>query len=139
MSAAHDDEAIAAGSGARGVRGGTLTVQPLVGAVIAGTQKGGTSALATYFVEHPEIGMPRVKELHYFDADAVFAAPAPDPAPYEAQFARREGVRVYCDATPIYMFWEPVPARVHRYNPAMKWILLLRNPVTRAYSQWNRT
>ncbi|MBS0321728.1 MAG: sulfotransferase [Proteobacteria bacterium] len=110
---------------------------PLVGALIAGTQKGGTSALSTYFAEHPEIGMPRIKEVHYFDSDTVFAGGQPDAAAYEAQFPRRSGVRIFCDATPIYMFWAQAPERIHRYNPAMKWILLLRNPITRAYSQWN--
>ena len=41
------------------------------------------------------------------------------------------------DRTPIYMYWNPAPQRIAAYNPAMKWIMLLRNPATRAYSQWN--
>ena len=45
--------------------------------------------------------------------------------------------RLLGDATPIYMYWEPTPQRIRRYNPAMKLIMLLRNPVTRAYSHWN--
>jgi hypothetical protein len=35
------------------------------------------------------------------------------------------------------MYWESAPQRMQRYNPAMKLIMLLRNPVTRAYSHWN--
>jgi hypothetical protein len=35
------------------------------------------------------------------------------------------------------MYWQPAPQRIQRYNPAMKLIMLLRNPVTRAYSHWN--
>jgi hypothetical protein len=35
------------------------------------------------------------------------------------------------------MYWEPALARIRDYNPAMKFILILRNPVTRAYSHWN--
>ena len=35
------------------------------------------------------------------------------------------------------MYWEPVPARMREYNPDMKIIVVLRNPVMRAYSHWN--
>jgi hypothetical protein len=52
-------------------------------------------------------------------------------------YAPRPGQHLLGDRTPIYMYWNPVPPRIAAYNPAMKWIMLLRNPVTRAYSQWN--
>ena len=52
-------------------------------------------------------------------------------------YSPRAGQRVLGDRTPIYMYWNPAPQRIARYNPAMKWIMLLRNPVTRAYSHWN--
>ena len=35
------------------------------------------------------------------------------------------------------MFWDSAPLRIWQYNPAMKFIFLLRNPATRAYSHWN--
>jgi hypothetical protein len=52
-------------------------------------------------------------------------------------YAPRTGPHLKGDRTPIYMYWASAPARIAAYNPAMKWIMLLRNPVTRAYSQWN--
>ncbi len=52
-------------------------------------------------------------------------------------YAPRPGERLLGDRTPIYMYWSPAPQRIAAYNPAMKWIMLLRNPATRAYSQWN--
>lgn len=109
-----------------------------VGVVVAGTQKGGTSALKTCMIEHPEIGMPKeVKEVHFFDTEENFATPNPDYAAYHALYARDDDQQVLADATPIYMFWEPAPLRIWQYNPAMKFIVMLRNPATRAYSHWN--
>ena len=35
------------------------------------------------------------------------------------------------------MYWNPAPSRIWNYNPEMKWILVLRNPVERAFSAWN--
>jgi hypothetical protein len=105
--------------------------------VIAGTQKGGTTALASYLYEHPEIGMPTVKEVHFFDTEENFASAEVDYAKYHVYFKPAVRGRLLGDATPIYMYWEPAPPRIWQYNPAMKFIMLLRNPVTRAYSQWN--
>jgi hypothetical protein len=35
------------------------------------------------------------------------------------------------------MYWESAASRIWKYNPEMKWILTLRNPVERAFSAWN--
>ena len=105
--------------------------------VVAGTQKGGTSALDTYLREHPEVCTPHsVKEVHYFDDDAHFARGA-DVTVYHGFFEPKASHRAIGEATPFYMYWEPVAARIHAYNPAMKFIMLLRNPAARAYSHWN--
>ena len=109
----------------------------MVGFVVAGTQKGGTTALATFLLEHPEIALSTAKEPHFFDTEENFPGPAVDYAPYHAMYAPQPGQHLLGDRTPIYMYWKPAPSRIAAYNPAMKWIMLLRNPVTRAYSQWN--
>jgi Sulfotransferase domain/SEC-C motif len=111
----------------------------IVDFVVAGTQKGGTSALDTYLREHPQVCVPRtIKETHYFDDETIFAAgDAGDAAAYHRHFAPRAAHRIVGEATPIYMYWEPVAARIHAYNPAMKFIVLLRHPAARAHSQWN--
>ncbi len=111
---------------------------PIVDFVVAGTQKGGTTALFTYLKEHPQLRVPRVlKEVHFFDRDENFV-PVPAYARYHAHFdAARPAVRATGEATPFYMYAKAVPARVRAYNPAMKWIVLLRDPAARAYSHWN--
>ncbi len=105
--------------------------------VVGGTQKGGTSALASFLRQHPEICMPTTrKELHYFDKEHHFEK-KPNYAKYHANFDPQPGQKVIGEATPIYMYWNPAPARIAQYNPAMKWIVVLRDPVARAYSHWN--
>ncbi len=104
--------------------------------LIGGTQKGGTSALHDYLVAHPRIRMARDKEAHFFDYDELFASGRVSLPQYHAFFDPAPGV-LWGDATPIYMYWRSAPVRIWHYNPRMKWILLLRNPIDRAYSHWN--
>jgi hypothetical protein len=109
----------------------------LVDFVIGGTQKGGTSALDSFLRQHPEICMPEAtKELHYFDREENFVG-RPNYKKYHAHFRPASQHRVIGEATPIYMYWNAAPYRIWSYNAQMKWILVLRNPVERAYSAWN--
>jgi hypothetical protein len=109
----------------------------LVNFVIGGTQKGGTSALHSFLRQHPEICMPETKkELHYFDREQNFAK-RPNYKTYHAHFRPGPQHRVVGEATPSYVYWTETPYRIWSYNPQMKWILVLRNPVERAFSAWN--
>jgi hypothetical protein len=102
--------------------------------VIGGTQKGGTSALDSFLRQHPQICMPETKkELHFFDREEEDR----DYKKYHANFQPKPNHRVIGEASPIYMYWETAPYRIWSYNPTMKWILALRNPVERAFSAWN--
>jgi Sulfotransferase domain len=107
--------------------------------VIGGTQKGGTSALDSFLRQHPEICMPSTrKELHFFDREEE--KPEPDwrrYKKYHTNFKPKPQQRVIGEASPIYMYWETAPYRIWKYNPKMKWILILRHPIERAFSAWN--
>lgn len=110
----------------------------LVDFVIAGTQKGGTTALDHHLREHSGLAMAsRVKEVHFFDNDAHFGGAAPDYVSYHANFPRRRPGQLLGETTPIYMYWEPAASRMASYNPGLKIIVVLRNPILRAYSHWN--
>jgi sulfotransferase family protein len=102
--------------------------------VIGGTQKGGTSALDSFLRKHPEICMPSTrKEVHFFDREHENR----EYKTYHANFQPKPSHRVIGEASPIYMYWETAPYRIWKYNPEMKWVLTLRNPVERAFSAWN--
>ena len=105
-----------------------------VGFLVAGVQKGGTTALFDYLSVHPALAMAPVKEVHFFDDEAIDWA-APDYAAYHAAFPPADG-RLRGEATPIYIYWPNALERIAAYNPAMRLILLFRDPVERAWSQW---
>jgi hypothetical protein len=111
---------------ARGVAGrGTLP-----DALIIGAQKCGTSSLFHYLAEHPAINAGSRKEIHYFDLCHSYGAPW-----YKGQFNRRQD-RLAIDATPYYLFHPLAPQRAARLVPDAKLIVLLREPVSRAFSHY---
>ncbi|WP_421724015.1 sulfotransferase family protein [Bauldia sp.] len=109
-----------------------------LGFVGVGAQKCGTTTLHDLLALHPEIEVPRRKELHYFRRDARF------DADYRPRSGSYSGLHrhfyfdraVAGEITPLYLYWRPSLERIHAYNPDIKIIVLLRNPVKRAYSQW---
>jgi hypothetical protein len=114
--------------------------------VVAGAQKSGTSTLDAYLREHPELCLPTLnsllapseqKEIHFFDTERFYMIEPVDYAPYHARFDPHPPQRLLGEATPAYMYSAPAVERMARYNPAMKLIMVLRNPVVRAFSHWN--
>lgn len=103
-----------------------------------GAQKAGTSALDAYLRAHPALCMSKIKEVHLFDDDQTFFQRALGGyAAYHGQFAPTSSAQLIGEITPAYMYWNDAPRRIWEYNPAMKLIAVLRNPITRAHSQWN--
>lgn len=107
---------------------------PRVNFIVAGVQKGGTTALFDYLGEYADIALSRVKETHFFDDESLDWR-RPDYARYHAHFDPPDG-RICGEATPIYLYWPNSLERIAAYNPAIKLILVLRDPVARAWSHW---
>ncbi len=109
----------------------------LIDFVIAGAQKCGTRALRRFLQAHPQIGLslPKHSETHYFDRKAPRDRSASYDG-YHAMFSAEALGKVTGDVTPIYIYQTGCLERIRRYNPRMKIIVLLRDPVDRAYSQW---
>ncbi len=105
--------------------------------VIAGVQKGGTTALYAQLLRHPAISMPRRKECHYFDMAAYFARPDTGVSAYHAMFPGFRRGQLRGEATPAYVYCRAAPRRMMAYNPDLRVIVLLRDPVERAYSHWH--
>jgi hypothetical protein len=114
-----------------------LSFKRTVDFVICGTQKGGTTALDAYLRDHPEVCMANRKETHYFDNEEYFRYQNPDYSKYHAFFSPTKRHRIIGETTPIYMYWRESPKRIFEYNPEIKIIIILRNPIDRAYSHWN--
>jgi hypothetical protein len=74
---------------------------------------------------------PLRKEVHYFDLNH-----GQGEAWYRAHFGRQGEPGLNLDASPYYLYHPAVPARMHALLPDAKLIVLLRDPVRRAYSHY---
>jgi hypothetical protein len=111
----------------------TAGARGLPAALIVGAQKGGTTSLFTYLAQHPGVLPPLSKEIHYFELNYARGA-----GWYRARFpyARRLRDAITLDASPYYLAHPLVPERAARLLPDVRIIVLLRNPVDRAFSHY---
>src|SRR5215213_2627672 len=96
--------------------------------IIIGTQRGGTTSLYRYLTAHPDIGQAFRKEVHFFDR---YYNKGIDW--YLANFPLRGEFPIVGEASPYYVFHPDVPERILAAVSQAKFIVLLRNPVDRAY------
>ena len=77
--------------------------------------------------------------MHFFDDETAFASSleAGDYGSYHAGLDIPSRAKIVGEATPIYMYWTPAARRIKQYNPSIKLIFILRNPIDRAYSHYN--
>ncbi|MBS1746343.1 MAG: sulfotransferase domain-containing protein [Bacteroidetes bacterium] len=101
---------------------------------IVGAQKTGTTSLYKYLDEHPDIFMPIVKENHFFIDDKAYQK----GENYFHQFYDSYQSQKLIGGASVHMFSTlAVPERIYHYNKDAKIIIMLRNPVDRAYSAYN--
>jgi hypothetical protein len=114
--------------------------------IVAGAQKSGTTALHYFLRKHPQIALPERQELHFFDDDEIFSRPVDYDLLHRhfRPIARwtllrfttaRQGIAG--EVTPSYLYWKPVMERIWNYNRQVKLVILLRNPIDRAFAHWN--
>jgi hypothetical protein len=100
--------------------------------LIIGAQKSGTSSLFNWLNKHPQMRGSSIKEIHYFNNHIHFGR---DINWYCKNFPGKAVFRF--EATPAYMYSPHTCESIHRTYPSMKFIVVLRNPVDRAYSAYN--
>jgi hypothetical protein len=103
--------------------------------IIPGAMKAGTTSLFEHLRGHPQLRASRDKEVHYFDMKYDRGARW-----YASQFprwARVKGVpSLGFEASPYYLFDPRVPRRVRELLPRVKIVVVLRDPVDRAFSHY---
>jgi hypothetical protein len=112
--------------------------------VIIGVERAGTTSLYRYLGRHPQVvtATLRRKGAHYFDTnfDRGVRWYRSHFATRFALSARAHRVRaaraITGEACPYYVFHPLVPERVRALIPETRLILMLRDPVTRAYSHY---
>ncbi len=132
---------------------------PNIGFLIIGAPKAGTTSLFEYMRHHPQIHMPPEKEVYFFNAENAYRRGWDW---YLATMLRGAPPNAICgEATPEYMSGTPfrgaardgdkkpivsprcsesleevVPRRIKQFLPDVKLLCVLRDPVERAYSQY---
>jgi hypothetical protein len=102
--------------------------------MIIGAQKAGTTSLHNYLCQHPLIDSATKKEIHFFSSDFLYSKGLDY---YHSTFPFTNDDLLFFDASPSYLASNVAYKRIYEYNPKIKMIALLRDPVDRAYSAWN--
>src|SRR5579885_2674785 len=131
----------AAQSSLRFYRTITSSIRLLPDFIIIGTQRGGTTSLYAYLGQHPQIAPAVIKEVHFFDNNyerGVGWYRTQFPFLIEKSIAKNIGQQNFItgEASPYYLFHPHVPERAAKVVPGAKLIVLLRNPIDRAYSHY---
>lgn len=121
---------------------------PVPNFVLIGAAKAGTTSLHRWLAQHPDVFVPRQKELHFFaapwlrenckgpgDARILQDIPA-DWEAYRGHYAAANGRRAIGDLSPSYFAWWPSRDAIRDRLGHPKIVLALRDPVEKAYSQY---
>ncbi|CAH1729237.1 unnamed protein product [Chironomus riparius] len=109
-----------------------LSVRRFPDVLIIGVKKSGTRALLEFIRLHPDVRAAG-NEIHFFDRHYSFGLNW-----YRKKMPPTMLGQLTMEKTPSYFITTGVPARVHKMNPNIKLLLVVRNPVTRAISDYTQ-
>lgn len=109
----------------------------IVDFIIVGTQRGGTTSLSLNISKHPDIYInknkdPSESEIHFFDINWKKGI---NWYKKETKIEKNKN-KVVGEKTPSLMYLDFTHPYIQSVNPFIKLIIILRNPVERAYSNW---
>jgi Sulfotransferase family len=125
------------------------TREPRPDALIVGAPKAGTSALHAALARHPQVFASPVKEPKFY-----LCGEAPPPAfcgpgdahsqqewvwrrsDYERLFAPAPADSIRIESTPFYLYQPDARRRIAEELPDARLIVIVRDPIDRAYSNW---
>lgn len=124
----------------------TAPLRALPDYLIIGTKRGGTTSLARWLLEHPDVrplypARETRKGTYYFDVNHArgegwYRSHFPTRAAHELRQRRAGRPLLLGEATPYYLYHPHAPARAAQLVPGAKVIALLRHPVDRAQGHW---
>tara|TARA_B100000953_G_scaffold99107_1_gene81383 strand:- start:1055 stop:2044 length:990 start_codon:yes stop_codon:yes gene_type:complete len=101
--------------------------------LIIGGSRSGTTSLFAHLIEHPNIIPGSMKEVYFFQYFTNNKTSF-----YRSHFPIKRKNLITCESTSNYFVHPLIPARVHKLLPSVKLIVVLRNPVERAYSEFQK-
>ena len=100
--------------------------------IIIGTRKSGTRALLEMLRSHPLIE-GATSEIHFFNLESKFKLGV---SWYIKQMPKTKSNELTIEKSPKYFIVPSVPKRIHDLSKDVKLILIVRNPVSRAVSDY---
>ena len=102
--------------------------------ICLGAAKSGTTTLHDILRQHPEIYVPAFKEPHFFDIPENYKNGIDW---YQKNYFKNANKKVIAEFTPSYFFDKEAPERIfNNLGSEVKFVVLLRHPVDRAYSHY---
>ena len=108
-----------------------LIMKTMVSFLGIGVGKSGTTWVHTCLAEHPEIFVPAIKEVNYFSLHYDRGRDW-----YDSIFNSAQHEKILGEISPTYFGNPHAPERIKHYNPQVKLIAILRDPIERAYSHY---
>src|ERR1700733_6601971 len=115
---------------------------------VAGAPKAGTTALHAALSAHPDLYLSAVKEPKFFLTDGpppaeggpgdtrTYREHVWQRADYEQLFAAAPPGTLRGESTPFYLFSREAQGRISTLIPTARLVIVLRDPVERAHSNW---
>lgn len=116
-----------------GIRAQTIATKKLPQAIIIGVKKGGTRAVLEFLRLHPNVRAPG-PEPHFFDRHYQKGFDW-----YRNKMPATFGDQITIEKTPSYFVTKDVPRRIYNMSRDVKLIVVVRDPVTRAISDYTQT
>ena len=110
---------------------------------ILGAAKSGTTSLHNYLNQHPDIFMCNPKEPHYLINKEIgvdrITVGVSDKSEYENLFSKGQDKKYRGESSVMYLMYPEIviPKIKNNYLENTKLIIMLRNPVERAYSSFH--
>jgi hypothetical protein len=102
---------------------------------LVGAPKCGTTALADHLKQHPQVFIPRRKELDYFGADlCIVNRPRLTFAEYQAFYADAEDQKRSGDASVWSLYSRCAAEEIRAFCPTASIVIMLRDPVEVMYA-----
>ncbi len=119
----------------------TSPMRTLPNFIIIGAMKSGSTSLYNYICEHPCILPAAYDEIGFFDSNFHlglnwYRSMFPTKKQLDA-VRRKEGAAITGEDTPFYFWNKDARDRIQKLLPDVKLVLILRNPVDRAFSEYN--
>ena len=102
-----------------------------------GAPKSGTTSLYDVLKQHKDVFLPSFKEPHFFDSNESWSKGV---AWYQSSYYAKASHQCVGDFTPTYLSNNLAPVRIQEaLGNQVKFVLILRNPIDRAYSHYLHT